>query len=127
MQLQLVTLEQAKKLKELGFDWECIYLYDESGKRCSVITKENHNDLPIFFSAPEIALALKWFRDERGMRYNIEFHNDLEFRNEEHYEYNYWEDTYNNCKCKWCKTYEAAESALLDALIEYAEGNSKCE
>jgi len=29
MQLQLVTLQQAKKLKKMGFDWEVIYYYNE--------------------------------------------------------------------------------------------------
>jgi len=40
-QLQLVTYEQAKRLKDFGFDWECLCLYNviktKSGEKVKLV------------------------------------------------------------------------------------------
>ena len=125
-QLQLVTYEQAKKLKELGFNWECYCHYTylatkpilENGKywnsnRCA--------DYECKYSAPTVALALKWFRDVKGIvngikRENIDDCDLIEYCG--HFNDMYITDfTYTY--------YEEAESALLDALLEHCEQEVK--
>jgi len=115
--LQLVSYEQAQKLKELGFNWECkdCYIYDDELNDyylLNLITqdfnnnKENKYD---YTSAPSIALALKWFRDERGIKcyvINGEANMGTYYFNDE------WDGTIEYA------TYEECESALLDKLIE---------
>ena len=101
MHLQLVSVEQAKKLKELGFDWSVDRYY---GGR---------------YPAPFVALALKWFRDEKDLL------NSINISGQDVDNYNIWYEylTPNSYERSTAFLYyEEAESALLDALIEYAEG-----
>jgi hypothetical protein len=139
-ELQLVTFEQAKKLEALGFDWKCNYLYIDDNILVRAGSKEfpvipdsdgefsNWNDEGYdwddgvekkWFSAPAIALSLKWMRDEKGINNSV-------------------------CLCKWSSTtdgsvrivyqpcidgklrfeynvYEAAERALLDEILTILE------
>ena len=116
-QLQLVTFEQAKRLKELGFNWENTNFYNS----VKVLFKErnisDHNFFKQRFSAPTIALALKWFRDEKCIISEI---------------------TSSLSSCGWSytfyinpimpdeliaefNTYESAESALLNELLTLLE------
>ena len=124
-QLQIVRFEQAKRLKELGFDWAVktsyaigcdnlrpefrSYLHYNRGIRCNDTGKE-------LISAPTVALALKWIRDvktdcvlsvcinqtSRKYFYIVDEHDDY-----------YVGDDFN--------AYEAAESALLDELLNLLE------
>ena len=62
MKEDFVTYEQAKTLKELGFDWECNQLYhayDPNNIYESLYT--NHNCFKKSYSAPTLAQAQKWF------------------------------------------------------------------
>ena len=126
-QLQLVTFEQAKKLKALGFDLEVVHNYYPDGELHTASEMDNYNneDWVIsntkenVISAPAVALALKWFRDEKKLKNAV-------------------------CLCRWSNTtdgsvrdvyqpsirgklrfeydtYEAAESALLDELLTVFE------
>jgi hypothetical protein len=93
-ELQPVTFEQAKRLKNLGFDWRCIAGYNNDGKK--VYCKRDAyyaqtiyaNDMTVDFntnsaggltpdyftvSVPSVALALKWFRDEKKIRNAVNF------------------------------------------------------
>lgn len=115
-ELAIVSYEQAKKLKELGFDWLCNNLYHRKGTFSSSSGNFDFNAESIYFSAPTVALALKWFRDEKGIKNAV-------------------------CLCMWSSTrdgrtrtvyqpsisgklrseyntYEQAESAMLDELLE---------
>lgn len=78
MNEDFVTYEQAKKLKELGFEWEVMYFYDIKGElipnndnfyKAGVVSvkdlAENMNDLPTHvYSAPTLAQAQKWLREK---------------------------------------------------------------
>lgn len=69
-----VTSEQAKKLKELGFDWECNHIYKKdffnqwSFFHCLQDAYGNHNQggkgEAITISAPTLAQAQKWLREK---------------------------------------------------------------
>ena len=169
-QLALVTYEQAKKLKELGFDWlengssvlfktwdssssikidaipcwEYTFIREVNSNtynnkinsKCQDVVIVNDNAVSglgdnnrflktdIHLIIPTVALALKWFREVMGIQYTIEF-----IEGSGQYEcYVYKEFTFikHNGNLGISKNaYEAAESALLDALLEYCEQEGK--
>lgn len=72
-----VTFEQAKKLKELGFDWECFayYLYDDNleiGRQLQKYNSEWHLINLGYISAPTLSQAQKWLREEKHLLITIE-------------------------------------------------------
>ena len=118
--LKIVTFEQARRMKALGFDWPCRESY-ENGELLSEDPLEwNYNAYEGVYSAPTVALALKWFRDVKNVQNGIQYvdtgmklfyygqhqSNGLGFFDKETAKFD---------------THEAAESALLDALLEQAE------
>ena len=122
--LQLVSLTQAKKLKELGFDWEVTSLYD-MGKDNLLYRNSNFGDWnaesKYEVSAPSIPLALKWFRDVKDMYIGAVINTIEGSKNGGISKYRYT----NNRDDTPYNTYEEAESALLDALLEYCENNQE--
>ena len=112
-QLQLVTFEQAKRLKEFGFDLEVRKYYDS---RANIFHTEgyfNHNNFGIYsvaaYSAPTVAHALKWFR---GKKINADVR----------YDNGGWQGGYVRDKVLFGETdcfntYEDAEIALMDLLL----------
>lgn len=116
-QLQLVTYEQAKKLKAAGFDWPCEYAYHEDGGFCAVgkcdawnhYGREN-SSLPNGYSAPTVALALKWLRDVKGLHGAIA-------RN--------FNGNWHHMGKGDSDTYESAESALLDEILKLLENEKE--
>ena len=102
-QLQLVTFEQAKKLKELGFDWES-RIYCGIDKVTTSGLYINHNKYPNLLTIPETALALKWLRDEKKI--------DIELT--KRYTANMWAYNTNDRIVTSFPTFEQAESAGLD-------------
>lgn len=86
-QLQLVTFEQAKRLKAAGFDWETLRYFHADGEFLDddadkseynwnssdvktltwLIHGDNHPDEADVCSAPTVALALKWMRDKHKL------------------------------------------------------------
>jgi len=138
--LQIVSYEQAQKLKKLGFEWEVQHYYDLTFGLFNYEGKPNHNfnDNTATISAPTIALALKWFRDERGIPNGISVIDNGEyalFLSE--YIENYVssddsiDDEGNDVNTKVVcldmpdVTYEECESALLDKLIELEMNKEK--
>ncbi|GHV60888.1 hypothetical protein FACS1894195_0470 [Bacteroidia bacterium] len=110
-ELQLVTLYQAKKLKELGFDWIVRRYYEKNilGNFTIVSTdsKNYNSSFDECFSAPTVALAIKWFRNVKNTDGEVRRHAIGWFSGVNgSYEGEFW------------KTYEEAESDLLDKLIE---------
>jgi len=139
-ELPLVTFEQAKRLKQLGFDWEIFEFYAENGngnhwKNAKYDMPKNWNIMhdyksyDIFYSAPTVALALKWFRDingiatfispkwifQSGFRYKFEYYDKNNF---EHSSIQGWESLQSK---EDFNIYESAESALLDELLTILE------
>ena len=123
-QLQTVTFEQAKKLKELGFDWETrdYYNSDDHFQKLNPLNIggafKNHNNPNgcsyrlKFFSAPTVALALMWFRSVHKLVSEVRIYSDCV----------YCFDLHKNGillhhSLLSFKTYELAESASLDELL----------
>lgn len=67
-----VSFEQAKALKELGFDWEVSHFYGlneaNEPKLCRLPDtlggQDNHNKYHGNFSAPTLSQAQKWLREK---------------------------------------------------------------
>jgi len=147
-QLQLVTFEQAKKLKDLGFDWETETVF------CSIECEPEELDLLYFyldnwngdyqepcrdnplqraFSAPTVALALKWIRDAKGVlceiTYGIGRYNDVDLYDSYFASFRININDDEDFSVERLKnvfdfdTYELAESALLDEILTILEQN----
>ena len=115
-QLQLVTFEQAKRLKALGFDWSAYNFYDATQDNLLCLNPlvcfvSNHNKSKTKISAPTVALALKWFSDVKKIRHSVQINNG-------YYGFISGEDLWES---KDFSTYESAESALLDELLTILE------
>jgi hypothetical protein len=110
IQLQRVTLEQETKLKELGFVWEAqINVSDET------FVVPNYTKIPVFIKDfPTIALALKWFRDEKQYRYEIK----CEYTDTSVYPIYFFNIIMNRAEKVYYNTFEEVESALLDELLK---------
>ena len=120
-ELQLVTFEQAERLKKLGFNWGVNYHYNlgvEYPFSNKVGENYNDNDGDLYYSAPTVALALKWVRDVKGIFSCVDFA-IADFR--KGYYHNYFSFENKNYMCNKKQSlfgsYEDAESALLDELL----------
>jgi hypothetical protein len=127
--LQLVSYEQARKLKEIGFNWATQHYYTKHGNWSHDMGKWiDYNKEKNYYSCPTVALALKWFREvheiDCGLEFKLDDDTDTWF-------YVVW---YADRNTKILNSslgmefgdYEEAESALLDALIKYVE-EDKCK
>jgi hypothetical protein len=117
MDKEFVSYVQAVDLKELGFDEPCFSYYTEEG----LIKIYHQSDIyPDFIPAPLYQQAFRWFRE----KYNLVF-NFISYSIVKPGEY-HWSITWNDeAKASGIvKTYEKAENACLDKLIEIVK--NKC-
>ena len=115
MKKEFVPYKLALRMKQLGFDERCI-MHWWKGK----LSYYQMGDFsPTHTSAPTFSQAFRWFRKEHNLKFHIK------------------EDVWNN----WCslkmirhddyisigeyKTYEEAELACLEKLIEIVEQKEK--
>jgi hypothetical protein len=118
-QLALVSYGQAERLKKLGFDWRCLYWYRKDDARHEYpfeAFEKNYNEKEDCLSAPPLALALKWMRDEKSLFAAIRPYpgddNELWFVFE----------SFGSCiNPDYAGSYEDAESRLLDELLTFLE------
>ncbi|MCH5167885.1 MAG: hypothetical protein J1F35_08405 [Erysipelotrichales bacterium] len=116
-----VTYEQAKKLKELGFDWKthAFYLGTTLVNDISDYKITNSTDLPII-SAPTLTQAQKWFLEENKIYIEIYSTNYLtNFGYELKFDY---EPIKRYCAQAFLNPNEALSSGIDDA-INYIEEN----
>jgi hypothetical protein len=112
-QLQLVSFEQAKRLKKLGFDWNPEYMYDYYLNEPRIITIDDFYNPEYVISAPSVALALKWMRDKKGFSYSI-----VKDKLPLEYSIHLLNGTHGRFHIEG---YEAAENYLLDELLTILE------
>lgn len=103
MEKEFVTIEQAKELFELGYDLPAV-------KRYFHMTGKFGHD----FDAPLKQQVFRWFRD----KYGAHMHPTLVMPNVYMVQYGLWTS-------KAFDTYEEAESACIDKLIELAKQQDK--
>ena len=107
----------ALKLKELGFDESCFGFYYDDGE---LKIKEGNISRLGYINAPTFSQAFRWFRE----KHKIDSHVDRGFKDEYYYtilenrKYRPINGFYNN-------SYEEAELACLDKLIEIVESKNK--
>jgi len=110
----------------LGFNWEVSEFYTEFGEfhdRSGIKFRNQDrlmNGVISTISASTVALALKWFRDEKKIRSSI---NQVLLLGKQSEQYTFsYNKTYG---CQYginnFDTYELAESALLDELLTILE------
>ncbi len=109
MENEFVTYEQALALKELGFDWGTYEHYDSHTKEICDIFKD--------VSAPLKQQVFRWFREKYEIHGFIIHYSRVMFR---------WcidsgDDFEESIKLD---TYEEAENACIDKLIEIAKQQS---
>lgn len=119
MKKEFIPYEQALKLKELGFDKECLAFYhqDERLEVDSLGIKRNHHRAKIGVLAPTFSQAFRWFREKYDIYPIIEAKNYFKSPIK-------W--IYSTCNVNGSlevginnhNTYEEAELACLKKLIE---------
>jgi hypothetical protein len=118
MEKEFVSYEQALSLKELGFSEPCLGTYYYAGKVLDISEYINHGKYTVL--APLKQQVFRWFREKYKRYANLyswlheeEIGTYHEFEIYEQDEYAYGSDKF--------KTYEEAENACIDKLIELAK------
>jgi hypothetical protein len=119
MEKEFVPYELALKMKQLGFNEPCMRGWDKDGKIWY------HPDSDIILDNPTYSQAFRWFREKYFIHGEPKYKGGL---TKETAWYDYiiisnidWNDS--KIKNKQYKTYEEAELACLEKLIEIVENN----
>ena len=110
MNKEFLPFELAVKLKALGFDEPCFSSYDKSGNLVRALWQE------IECSTPTFSQAFRWFREKYNLPSNLELLEggwDYVIYSDIKEEINYGDGLF--------QTYEEAELACLEKLIEIVE------
>lgn len=102
MRTEIVSYEQAVKLKEKGFNWPCPYSYSFKSLTDSIHCYDSDP------YAPSLYIADKWLRDEKGLYIEIYYNitgwsfNIFDLKNRRYYEHNSLDsyDTYEEALFK---------------------------
>lgn len=128
MEKEFVSYAQALSLKELGFDEPCFgffrnnhLLFSSEMYNCTVVMKEDM-EYDADSLAPTYSTAFRWFREKHSSHSHVSKYKDNNF-----YHYDIFVDEvdedgdecFETYPCNHLyDTYEEAESACLDKLIE---------
>jgi len=109
MNKEFIPYEQALELKELGFDEECLAIYNINEE-----LETGYYQNKYVIAAPLYQQAFRWFREKHNLLYTIEevWEEDTEYYVVEITTHNRVDDFLQEC------TYEEAELACLKKLIE---------
>ena len=126
MNEEFIPYEQARELKQLGFDEPCFGFYDES-----LYFPNNENQYGTFCnqpldvpscSAPLYQQAFRWFREKHNLKSWVEQHTKDTFI----YEIRpHKSSDYEVSDIYVYKTYQETELACLKKLIEIVKGGNK--
>ena len=129
----LVSVEQAKKLKEIGFDMPCAFVLTNKGKIGFTTKESNHyhlldeldlnsNSKGSLVCVPSFEQIFKWFRS-KGYHSTLHTYSVM-VRNVKKFRFFYEIDSnhdYIEDPEKHYETYEEAREALINKLIEVYE------
>ena len=121
MKNEFIPYQQALDLKELGFDEPCFGIWMERGNKHDVMYVAKQEDAWMAeqndgILAPLYQQAFRWFREKYGLVIVIKPISDIKLE----LGYNL---TKNGLIMKACTTYEEAELACLNRLIEIVKTN----
>lgn len=130
MNEDFVTYEQALKLKELGFDWECDYCCEDNRELLGTINVINVHEfyhltgvkLDNALPAPTLAQAAKWLRDVKGIIICIEprfYKNKRPLVGYDYHLFNKDDGWYSDIESK--TVYDTYEEALSEAISKALE------
>ncbi len=130
---EFVNYKIALALKELGFDEPCIFVHDAWGntKNWNEDGEGEHRNsdknASIYYSAPLKQQVFRWFRDKHKLFHGID-NNCSQLTSEWGFDYTTFDrnnDKWTSTEPQNCpagettyKTYEEAEEACIDKLIE---------
>jgi len=124
MEKEFVSYEQAVALRELGFDEECFSFFEEVDVLYNSEGTYKYNDN--VWEESEVIAPLKqqvfrWFRESYRLYSTIIFRVSMEDNNE------YWDWLIKGEEVVYrhFNTYEEAENACIDKLIELAKQQDK--
>ena len=121
-QLQIVSYDQAKQLKKIGFNWKTDFFYCKKGFLHRLFTPQRNTNISrideTHISAPSASLSLKFFRDVKKLRFTIS-----EF--DGWYRYIISGQAEHAFCSKMLPTYEKAESELLTTLLTLIDPNNE--
>lgn len=115
MEKEFVFPQEALALKELGFNEPCLASYFHAGKRLDICEYINHGEYTVL--APTFSQAFRFFREKYKLKYCIiplvceQGYSDL-------YESRIHQEKHSISRIGSYKTYEEAELACLQKLIE---------
>jgi hypothetical protein len=115
MDKEFVTYEQALALKELGFKEDCLASYYHAGKRLDICEYINHGEYTML--APLKQQVFRWFREKYDI--SVYITRNLHFVDNN----TKWKPVIANMYYPQLTfdTYEEAENAAIDKLIEIAK------
>ena len=121
MDKEYIPYEQALALKELGFDEPCLAYYHEDGILINYPQMSKNKGLMTILnrcSAPLFSQAFRWFREKYDLFCWIE-----KFHKDETYIFQIPPANFTKIQGHF-KTYEEAELACLNKLIEIVKTNN---
>ena len=125
MEKEFVPYELAVKLKELGFDEECFGVYIAGQLMITNDSIYNSTDIPVI-KVPTFSQAFRWFREKHKLQHHIwsgklnHIFYGYDILNIEEQEFVMNNSDIGGGDCDY-DTYEEAEQACLDKLIEIVE------
>jgi hypothetical protein len=134
MEKEFVPYELAVKLKELGFDNLCVFLYYNNGNNYVIAEPLIKNsDLSGYeeITAPTFSQAFRFFREKYDISSYVDYYENDDYERiwyfiikTKKYESQFdGSDKTEYCDEPYYKTYEEAEIACLTKLIEIVENN----
>lgn len=116
-----VTIEQAKALKRLGFDWPTCTRYDFVGREDIYAGFKNHNGDVDITSRPELHLAAKWLREVKHCHANAFLDDDCKEWHTYCCDMKLQDSTSIASFSDLYRTYEDALSAAITVALNYLE------
>ena len=135
MEKEFVPYDRALKLKELGFDEPCFgYYYTLNGKDWKFADNHKYHEIDdqlviganFTLLAPLFQQAFRWFREKHGIMHRLTsyaFGYQIHLDNTADFDFEFVDRRYDSGIDY--KTYEEAELACLDKLIEIVESKNK--
>jgi hypothetical protein len=118
MEKELASYKQALALKELGFDEKCFryYGYDFQNDRVLILYHKDNNSI----AAPLKQQVFRWFQNKYNWYHTMDFRRKA-YPSTNQYKWKIDIDLGDVFFMGWADTYEEAENACIDKLIELAK------
>jgi len=119
MEKEFIPYELALRMKQLGFNEPCLAFYGDENDFSMDSSRKNNPFRKTECVAPLYQQAFRWFREKNDLYYTIEGSKKYGFAFFIYYE----NDDKDELKSKEYFTYEEADLACLEKLIEIVENN----